>query len=46
MCQKLPADFQPMVVSFCEFVVKQETEHVSPDHIINMDKIPLTFDNL
>lgn len=45
LCQKLPADFQAKVDSFREFVKKQVTEYnVSPDHIINMDEVPLTFD--
>ena len=45
VCQKLPADFQAKVDSFREFIEKQVTEHnVLPDHIINMDEVPLTFD--
>ena len=44
LCQKLSADFQAKVDSFSEFVEKQVTEHTSSDHIINMDKVPLTFD--
>ena len=44
VCQKLPADFQAEVDSFREFIEKQVTEHnVSPDHIINMDEVPLTL---
>lgn len=43
--QKLPADFQAKIDSFREFVEKQVTEHnVTPDHIINMDELPHTFD--
>lgn len=43
--QKLPADFQAKIDSFHEFVDKQVTEHnVTPDHIINMDEVPHTFD--
>uniref|UniRef100_A0AAR2J5P4 HTH CENPB-type domain-containing protein n=1 Tax=Pygocentrus nattereri TaxID=42514 RepID=A0AAR2J5P4_PYGNA len=45
MSQKLPADFQAKVDSFREFVEKHVTEHnMTPDHIINMDEVPLTFD--
>lgn len=45
MCQKQPADFQAKVDSFCEFIQKHVSEHnVTPDHIINMDEVPLTFD--
>ncbi len=43
--QKLPAHFQAKIDSFREFVEKQVTEHnVTPDHIINMDEVSLTFD--
>jgi len=43
--QKLPGDFQAEVDSFREFIESQVTGHnVSPDHIIKMDEIPLTFD--
>ena len=45
VCQKLPADFQAKVDSFREFGEKQVTEHnMPPDHIINMDEVPLTFE--
>lgn len=44
MSQKLPADFQTKVDSFRESLENQVTEHnVTPDHIINMDEVPLTF---
>lgn len=45
LCQKLPTDFQAKVDSFREFIDKQATEHnVTPDHLINMDEVPLMFD--
>ena len=45
MSQKLPADFQSKIDSFREFIEKHVGEHnVTPDHIINMDEVPLTFD--
>lgn len=45
MCEKLPADFQAKADSFREYVRKYVTEHnLTPDHIINMDEVPLTFD--
>lgn len=48
MCEKLPANFQAKVDSFCEFIEKHVTEHnLTPDHninIINMDEVLLTSD--
>ncbi|KAJ0023466.1 hypothetical protein NQD34_003365 [Periophthalmus magnuspinnatus] len=45
MSQNLPVDFQAKVNSFREFFEKQVTEHnVTPDHIINMDEVPLTLE--
>uniref|UniRef100_A0A8C6LYY3 SLX9 ribosome biogenesis factor n=1 Tax=Nothobranchius furzeri TaxID=105023 RepID=A0A8C6LYY3_NOTFU len=42
--QNLPAGFQARVDGFGEFVEKQITEqNMTPDLIINMDEVPLTF---
>lgn len=42
--QKLPSDFQVKIDSFRKFIEKQVIEHnVTPDHIINMDEVLLTF---
>lgn len=41
---KLPVDVQEKVDTFREFVKKHVAEHsMSPEHIINMDEVPLTF---
>uniref|UniRef100_A0A3P8W7B6 HTH CENPB-type domain-containing protein n=2 Tax=Cynoglossus semilaevis TaxID=244447 RepID=A0A3P8W7B6_CYNSE len=45
MFQNLPPDFQVQFDSFRVFVKEQVTaHHVLPDHIINMDEVPITFD--
>ena len=45
MCQCLPADSQEKMDVFSLFVLDTIHEHgMTRDHIINMDKVPLTFD--
>ena len=45
VCQKLPPNFQAQIDSFRAFIEKQvNTHNVLPDHIVNMDEVPLTFD--
>lgn len=45
MCQQLPADFNEKVENFQNFIESAVAKfNVLHDHIINMDKVPLTFD--
>ena len=45
VCQKLPPNFQAQIDSFRAFIEEQvNTHNVLPDHIVNMDEVPLTFD--
>lgn len=45
MAQKLPPDFMAKINDFHEFVEKIVEQHsITPDHIINMDETPLSFD--
>lgn len=39
-------DIQTMVDRFQEFVEKQVTKHVLLGHIVKMDKVLLTYDNI
>lgn len=47
VCQKLPDDFKEKMASFQAFVKEQIQAHdVRPNHIVNIDEVPLTFDIL
>lgn len=45
MCQQLPPDFMEKIETFRGYVnAKIDLHSVTPDFIINMDEVPLTFD--
>lgn len=45
VCQQLPPDYAEKITNFREFTLRKINEYsIGPDKIINMDKVPLTFD--
>ncbi|KAF4795049.1 hypothetical protein TURU_096745 [Turdus rufiventris] len=43
--QQLPADYEEKLASFRSYCKSRISEkNIQPDHIINMDEVPLTFD--
>lgn len=45
VCQQLPPDYAEKITNFREFTLRKINEYsIGPDEIINMDKVPLTFD--
>lgn len=45
VCQTLPADFEEKLVNFRAYCIDKVADYnISPDSVINMDEVPLTFD--
>jgi hypothetical protein len=45
LCQSLPQDYEEKLAAFRAFCAEKMAAHnIEPDHIINMDEVPLTFD--
>ena len=43
--QQLPKDYQEKLATFCAYCKNKITEKkIRPEHITNMDEVPLTFD--
>jgi hypothetical protein len=45
VCQNLPADFEEKLSTFRKYYQDKVNDYsIHPDHVINMDEVPLTFD--